>query len=144
MGNVHVCYRASWTSQAIRLRHSKTVGSNTTTYTWDVNGGLPVVLQDGAYTYIYDLGRIGQTDSSGNQDYFLSNSLGFAEALPAGHTPTGNHGDNARRMVDPRRLVPFARLPSPNDNIQRICYNMVTNEHSIYLLCWHCYAKEER
>ena len=84
----------SYTYRGDGLRHSKTVGSNTISlraealeaeaYTWDVNRGLPVVLQDGAYTYVYGLGLISQTDNSGNQSYFLGNGLGSTEALVDG------------------------------------------------------------
>ncbi|MGQ9675203.1 MAG: RHS repeat-associated core domain-containing protein [Chloroflexota bacterium] len=84
----------SYTYRGDGLRHSKTVGSNTISlraealeaeaYTWDVNSGLPVVLQDGAYTYVYGLGLISQTDNSGNQSYFLGNGLGSTEALVDG------------------------------------------------------------
>lgn len=63
------------------LRHSKTVGANTTTYSWDVGAGLPVILQDGAYTYVYGKGLISQTDGSGSHTYFLGNALGSTEAL---------------------------------------------------------------
>ncbi|MBI4301917.1 MAG: hypothetical protein HY664_04880 [Chloroflexi bacterium] len=66
------------------LRHSKTVGGNTTTYTWDVSSELPVILQDGTYTYVYGHGLISQTDGSGVQNYFLANGLGSTEALTDG------------------------------------------------------------
>ncbi len=66
------------------IRCGNTVGGNTTTYTWDVNSSLPVVLQDGSRTYVYGLGLISQTDTSGNQSYFLGNGLGSTEALTDG------------------------------------------------------------
>ena len=37
------------------LRDSRTTGGNTTTFTWDVAGGLPVVLDDGNQ-YLYGAG----------------------------------------------------------------------------------------
>ena len=72
---------ASYVCRGDDLRHTKTVGGNTTTYTWDVNSSLPVVLQDGTYTYVYGLGLISQTDGSGNQSYFLGNGLSSTEML---------------------------------------------------------------
>ncbi|MBI4302550.1 MAG: hypothetical protein HY664_08085 [Chloroflexi bacterium] len=66
------------------LRHSKTVGGNTTTYTWDVNDSMPVILQDGTLTYVYGHGLVSQTDASGVQSYFLGNGLGSTEALTDG------------------------------------------------------------
>ncbi|MBI2908789.1 MAG: DUF2380 domain-containing protein, partial [Chloroflexi bacterium] len=75
---------ASFAYRGDGLRHSKTVGGNTTTYTWDVNSKLPVILQDGSYTYVYGVGLISQTDNSGVQSYFLTNGLGSTEALTDG------------------------------------------------------------
>ncbi|MBI4302553.1 MAG: RHS repeat-associated core domain-containing protein [Chloroflexi bacterium] len=72
---------ATYVYRGDRLRHSKTVSGNTTTYTWDVNDSLPVILQDGTYTYVYGHGLISPTDGSGVQSYFLSNGLGSTEAL---------------------------------------------------------------
>lgn len=63
------------------LRHSRTIGAATTTYTWDVASGLPVVLQDGSFSYVYGLGLISQTDNAGTQTYFLGNGLGSTEVL---------------------------------------------------------------
>ncbi|MCL4464729.1 MAG: malectin domain-containing carbohydrate-binding protein [Chloroflexi bacterium] len=63
------------------LRGGKTEGGSTTTYTWDLNAGLPVVLRDGANTYVYGLGLISQTDDLGNQTYFLGDGLGSTRAL---------------------------------------------------------------
>ena len=55
----------SYTYRGDGLRNSKTVTS-TITYTWDINSGLPVVLQDGSETYAYGVGGlISQTDGSG-------------------------------------------------------------------------------
>jgi RHS repeat-associated protein len=78
----------SWatTTQTYRAdgpRHGKTAGGATTTYTWDVNVGLPVVLQDGANTYVYGLGGslVSQTNGAGVQTYLLSDGLGSTRAL---------------------------------------------------------------
>jgi len=74
----------SYTYRGDGLRNSKTVTS-TITYTWDINSGLPVVLQDGSETYAYGVGGlISQTDGSGNQSYFLGNGLGSTEKLTDG------------------------------------------------------------
>lgn len=43
---------------------SHTVNSVTTDYAWDVAAGLPVVLQDGANTYVYGLDLISTADGS--------------------------------------------------------------------------------
>jgi len=72
---------ASYRYDAAGLRRSETDGGVTTTYTWDVASSLPVVLQDGTYTYVYGMGLISQTDASGSQSYFLGNGLGSTEAL---------------------------------------------------------------
>jgi RHS repeat-associated protein len=56
------------------LRNSKTTGGNTTTFTWDVAAGLPVVLDDGNQ-YLYGAGLVAQKQS-GNWYYYLSDGLG--------------------------------------------------------------------
>jgi YD repeat-containing protein len=64
------------------LRASQTVGENTVSYTWDVNAGLPVVLQDSdGNTYVYGLDLISVTDDSSVQTYFLSDGLGSTTEL---------------------------------------------------------------
>jgi hypothetical protein len=45
------------------LRDSRTIGMATTTFTWDIAGGLPVVLDDGNQ-YIYGAGLSAQKQSS--------------------------------------------------------------------------------
>jgi YD repeat-containing protein len=69
------------------LRMSHTVGGTPTNYTWDVNAGLPVVLQDGTNTYVYGLDLISATDAAGNQTYFTYDGLGSTAGLTDG---TGN------------------------------------------------------
>ncbi|MGE0598407.1 MAG: hypothetical protein AB7J35_01105 [Dehalococcoidia bacterium] len=44
------------------LRDSRTVGMATTTFTWDIAGGLPVVLDDGNQ-YVYGAGLAGMKQS---------------------------------------------------------------------------------
>ncbi len=65
---------------------SHTVSGVTTTYTWDVAAGLPVVLQDGANTYVYGLDLISvYTDDLEHgttaQDYYFSDGLGSTVTL---------------------------------------------------------------
>lgn len=46
-------------------------------FRWDVASALPVVLQDNAgNTYVYGLDLISRTDSSGNQESYLTDGLG--------------------------------------------------------------------
>ncbi len=63
---------------------SHTVSGQTTNYTWDVNAGLPVVLQDGTNTYVYGLDLISSTDGSGVQTYFTYDGLGSTTDLTDG------------------------------------------------------------
>ncbi len=49
---------------------SHTANSVTTSYTWDVAAGLPVVLQDShGDNYVYGLDLISRTDSAGVGQY---------------------------------------------------------------------------
>ena len=56
------------------LRNSRTTGGTTTTFTWDIAGGLPVVLDDGA-KYVYGAGLVSQV-SGANTYYYLADGLG--------------------------------------------------------------------
>ena len=64
-----------------------------TTFTWDVAGGLPVVLDDGS-KYVYGAGLISQT-SGANTYYYLSDGLGstmktdVSERIEAGSLTSG-------------------------------------------------------
>ncbi|MGE3793864.1 MAG: RHS repeat-associated core domain-containing protein [Dehalococcoidia bacterium] len=66
------------------VRRSHTVNGSTTTYVWDVNAGLPVVLQDGTRTYVYGLDLISATDGSGSQTYFSYDAVGSVTDLTDG------------------------------------------------------------
>src|SRR5207244_3694664 len=66
------------------LRMSHTVSGVTTSYNWDVEAGLPVVLQDGTNTYVYGRDIISATDASGVQTYFLHDGLGSTAGLSDG------------------------------------------------------------
>jgi RHS repeat-associated protein len=61
------------------LRDSRTVGGNTTTFTWDIAAGLPVVLDDGNQ-YVYGAGLVSQKQS-GNWFYYLADGLGSTMAV---------------------------------------------------------------
>ncbi len=56
------------------LRNSRTVGSTTTVFTWDIAGGLPVVLDDGSQ-YVYGAGLLSQVSAAGTY-YYLADGLG--------------------------------------------------------------------
>jgi RHS repeat-associated protein len=60
-------------------RLQQTVGSTTTTYTLDLNGGLTQVLSDGANTYLYGNSRIAQENTT--TEYFLADALGSVRQL---------------------------------------------------------------
>jgi RHS repeat-associated protein len=64
------------------LRDSRTTGGNTTTFTWDIGGGLPVVLDDGSQ-YVYGLGLVSQV-SGANTYYYLPDGLGSTMAMVDG------------------------------------------------------------
>jgi RHS repeat-associated protein len=67
------------------LRASQTIGGNAVSYTWGVNAGLPVILQDSLdNTYVYGLDLISATDGVGDQTYFLYDGLGSTTELTAG------------------------------------------------------------
>ncbi len=60
------------------LRNSATTGGNTTTFTWDINAGLPEVLDDGSQ-YVYGAGLISQVVGA-NTYYYLADGLGSVMA----------------------------------------------------------------
>lgn len=63
---------------------SHTIRGVTTGYSWDVQAGLSVVLQDGTNTYVYGRDLISATDGSGVQTYFLYDGLGSTTGLTDG------------------------------------------------------------
>ncbi len=65
------------------LRHSRTTGGNTTTFTWDINGGLPVVLDDGNQ-YVYGAGLESMVTAGGT----LSSPRGGCPRNPGIRLPT--------------------------------------------------------
>jgi hypothetical protein len=62
---------STYTYDGDGIRRTRTVGGNTTTYTWDLAAGLPVILYDGTYHYVYGRGLIGRVDASNNQLWYL-------------------------------------------------------------------------
>ena len=65
------------------LRQSETAGSATTYFTWDTEGSLPLLLSDGANSYIYGPAGtpVEQVSSSGTPTYLLADQLGSTRAL---------------------------------------------------------------
>jgi RHS repeat-associated protein len=74
---------ASYSYDGNGLRQSETVGDSTTQFTWDVQGPLPLLLSDGANSYIYGPGGtpIEQVSSAGTPSYLLVDQLGSTRAL---------------------------------------------------------------
>jgi len=63
------------------LRDSRTVGMTTTTFTWDIAAGIPVVLDDGTSRYVYGpSGLVAQTTSADDL-YHLADGLGSIMAI---------------------------------------------------------------
>jgi RHS repeat-associated protein len=56
------------------LRDSRTTGANTTTFTWDIAAGLPVVIDDGN-RYVYGAG-LEAMDTGSDAYYYLADGLG--------------------------------------------------------------------
>jgi RHS repeat-associated protein len=52
--------------------------------TWDAASQLPVVIQDGTYSYVYGLDLISMTDGSGTQHYLSYDGLGSVSDLTDG------------------------------------------------------------
>jgi RHS repeat-associated protein len=69
------------------LRMSKTVGSTTTAFSWDVAEGLALPLREGATKYVYGPGGlpVEQISGSGQVLYFVQDQLGSTRALLDGH-----------------------------------------------------------
>jgi RHS repeat-associated protein len=61
------------------LRNTRTSGGATTTFTWDIGAGLPLVLDDGNQ-YVYGAGLEAMV-SSGTRYYYLADGLGSTMAM---------------------------------------------------------------
>ena len=75
-------------------RLQETVNGNTTTFTIDLNAGLPQALSDGTNTYIYGVDRIAQFNTG--TEYFLGDALG-----------------SVRQMTSATGVVTYARAYDP-------------------------------
>ncbi|MGC1184224.1 MAG: RHS repeat-associated core domain-containing protein, partial [Candidatus Dormiibacterota bacterium] len=64
---------ASYAYNGAGLRMSKTVNGTTEQYSWDQSGSVPLLIQDGATSFIYGPGgmTLEQIDGSGNPTYYL-------------------------------------------------------------------------
>jgi hypothetical protein len=60
---------------------SVTVGGTTTSYTYDVNGSLPVVLSDGTLGYVYGLADTISTNVSHTLQVLYTDGLGSVRAI---------------------------------------------------------------
>lgn len=58
------------------LRHSRTVGQDTTVFTWDIAAGLPVVLDDGDARYVYGATGLISQVTVADTYYYLPDGLG--------------------------------------------------------------------
>jgi RHS repeat-associated protein len=66
------------------LRQSRTTGSTTTNFVWDVSGGLPLLIDDGTHSYLYGpssapLAQID--DSSGVTQYLHGDNIGSTRLI---------------------------------------------------------------
>jgi RHS repeat-associated protein len=71
---------ASYTYDGDGKRASKTVSSTTTAYVYDVNRGLPVLLEDGTRRYIWGLGLAYEVEGSTALVYHVD-GLGSVRAI---------------------------------------------------------------
>lgn len=74
----------AYTSDGDGLRQSRTEGSAATSLVWDVTGDLPLLLDDGEYSYIYGPGitPIAQVDdSTGSIQYLHADLLGSTRLI---------------------------------------------------------------
>ncbi|MCL4231897.1 MAG: RHS repeat-associated core domain-containing protein [Dehalococcoidia bacterium] len=70
---------STFTYRGDGLRNSRTTGGNTTTFTWDINAALPVVLDDGN-RYVYGAGLESMLTATGTY-YYLADGLGSTMAM---------------------------------------------------------------
>jgi RHS repeat-associated protein len=72
--------QTTYTYNGDGLRQTRASGGVTASYIWDVAAKVPMLLQEttgaSTTTYVYGLGLISTTDSSGNQTYYLKDGLG--------------------------------------------------------------------
>ncbi|MBE7519739.1 MAG: hypothetical protein HS107_10910 [Thermoflexaceae bacterium] len=70
---------STFTYRGDGLRDSRTTGMTTTTFTWDINAGLPAVLDDGN-RYVYGAGLESMLTAT-NTYYYLADGLGSTMAI---------------------------------------------------------------
>jgi hypothetical protein len=63
------------------LRLSRSVGSSTTYFVYDLSARLPVVLDDGASQYLYGPGGLLSRIVNGQPFYYLTDALGSTLAI---------------------------------------------------------------
>ncbi len=108
-------------------RYQQTANGVTSTYALDLAGGLPQVLNDGANTYLYGLGRIAQQNAGGSE-YFLTDALGSVRQLV----------DASGTIVGTQSFDPYR---SPLDSSGSICKNIHAHKarftclNSSHILC---------
>ena len=71
----------SYTYNGDGVRVSQTSGLTTVDYQVDVLAPLPVVVQDGTYSYVYGLDLISAIDGGGTEIYYLYDGLGSVANL---------------------------------------------------------------
>ena len=72
---------ATYTYNGDGVRMSQTVGGVVTNYNVDVLAPLPVMMQDGTYSYVYGLDLISAVDGSGSEIYYTYDGLGSVANL---------------------------------------------------------------
>jgi RHS repeat-associated protein len=67
----------TYNSDGDGLRQTRTVGSSTTDFTWDVQGSLPLLLDDGTHSYLYgpSSAPFAQVDDSTGAIQYLNGDL---------------------------------------------------------------------
>ena len=67
----------AYTSNGDGLRQTRTTSAGTTGFTWDVSGGLPLLLDDGTHTYLYgpSSAPVAQIDDSTGAAQYLHGDL---------------------------------------------------------------------
>jgi RHS repeat-associated protein len=76
-----------YTSDGDGLRQSRTGGTSTANFLWDTNGSLPLMLDDGTYSYLYgpSSAPIAEiNDSTGAIRYLTADLIGSTRLITAG------------------------------------------------------------
>ena len=87
----------SYDGDGLRQSKTTTAGKGASSYTWDVNGGLPQLLQDSTGQYLYGPGGMLAEEIQGSTVYYVhTDQLGSVRALS-----DKNHGLVATYTYDP-------------------------------------------